>query len=46
MFGNIYNLDLAHWPPARALWLKTSQDYPQFGMSGSEQAFSKFIRFE
>jgi len=42
--SNIYDLDLTSWPPAKAIWLHFSKDCPQFAVSGSEQAFSKFLR--
>ena len=43
-YSNIHGFDLTDWPPAKAVWLKFSEDCPQFGVSGSEQAFSKFVR--
>ena len=43
-YSNIHGFDLAPWPPAKAIWLKFSQECPQFDVSGTEQAFSKFVR--
>jgi hypothetical protein len=36
--------DVTTWPLAKAEWLEFSNVCPQFAVSGSEQAFSKFIR--
>jgi hypothetical protein len=43
-YANSHGFDLTGWRPAKAEWLEFSQDCPQFGISGSEQAFSKFVR--
>ena len=43
-YSNTHGLDLTDWPPAKAIWLEFSQACPQFNLSGSEQAASKFIR--
>ena len=43
-YGNSHGLDLSKWPPAKAVWLEFSRYCPQFAVSGSEQAFSKFVR--
>ena len=43
-YANSLGYDLTGWPPAKAVWLEFSQDCPQFAVSGSEQAFSKFVR--
>ena len=43
-FANTHGFDLTDWRPAKAVWLEFSQACPQFAVSGSEQAFSKFIR--
>lgn len=43
-YANMHGFDLTAWPPAKAVWLEFSQDCPQFGISGSDQAFSKFVR--
>lgn len=43
-FGNVHGFDLTDWPPAKAIWLRFNQDCPQFGVSGTEHAFSKFVR--
>ena len=44
IYANSYGFDLTGWRPAKAVWLDFSSDYPQFTVSGSEQAFSKFVR--
>jgi len=43
-YANAHDFDLTGWPPAKAVWLQFSKDCPQFHISGSEQAFSKFVR--
>ncbi len=43
-YANTLGLDLTDWRPAKAIWLEFSQACPQFNLSGSEQAASKFIR--
>ena len=43
-YANVYGLDLTTWRPARALWLELAQQHRQFGLSGTPQGFSKFIR--
>jgi hypothetical protein len=43
-YANTYGFDLTTWSPAKAVWLEFSKDCPQFAVSGSEQAFSKFVR--
>lgn len=43
-YSNVYSADILDWPVAKGVWLAFSQDCPQFGISGTEQAFSKFIR--
>ena len=43
-YANSHGFDLTGWRPAKAEWLEFSQDCPQFTVSGSEQAFSKFVR--
>ena len=42
--ANSYGFDLTDWRPAKAIWLEFSQACPQFAVSGSEQALSKFVR--
>jgi hypothetical protein len=43
-YANSHGFDLTSWQPAKGVWLEFSQDCPQFTVSGSEQAFSKFVR--
>ena len=43
-YANTHGFDLTDWRPAKAIWLEFSQNCPQFNLSGSEQAVSKFIR--
>ena len=43
-YSNTHSFDLTAWQPAKAFWLRFSQECPQFAVSGSEQAFSKFVR--
>jgi hypothetical protein len=43
-YSNIHGFDLTGWRPAKGVWLEFSQDCPQFAVSGSEQAFYKFVR--
>jgi hypothetical protein len=43
-YANTHGFDLTDWRPAKAIWLEFSQACPQFDVSGSDQAVSKFIR--
>ena len=43
-YSNTHSFDLTAWQPGKAIWLEFSQECPQFAVSGSEQAFSKFVR--
>ena len=43
-YSNTHSFALTAWQPAKGFWLRFSQECPQFAVSGSEQAFSKFVR--
>lgn len=40
-YGNVHNLDVTTWEPAKALYFKAAETLPQHGFNASETGYNK-----